>query len=60
MGRLLLIPWRIGNAQDLTKRTRGKYPLADKVLSMTCERWLKALPAIPWDRVSDLALMVGP
>lgn len=45
---------------DLTKRTRGKYPLADKVLSMSCERWLKALPAIPWDRVSDLALMVGP
>lgn len=45
---------------DLTKRTRGKYPLADKVLSMSCERWLKALPSIPWDRVSDLALMVGP
>lgn len=45
---------------DLTKRTRGKYPMADKVLSMTCERWLKALPVIPWDRVSDVALMVGP
>jgi 16S rRNA C1402 (ribose-2'-O) methylase RsmI len=44
---------------DMTKRTRGKYPMAEKVLTMTCERWLKAAKVIPWDKVSDLALMVG-
>lgn len=45
---------------DMTKSTRGKYPMGDKVLTMTCDKWLKAAEVIPWDKVSDLALMVGP
>lgn len=45
---------------DLTKRAPGKYPMADKVLTKTCAAWLESLAEIPWDKVSDAALMVGP
>jgi 16S rRNA C1402 (ribose-2'-O) methylase RsmI len=45
---------------DLTKRTAGKYPMADKVLAKTCAQWLDGLNGIPWDKVSDAALMVAP
>lgn len=45
---------------DLTKRAPGKYPMADKVLTKSCAQWLKTLGGVPWDKVSDVALMVGP
>lgn len=44
---------------DLTK-PRDRYPLADQVRTLTCREWLGVLGALPWDRISDVALMVAP
>jgi len=45
---------------DLTKKTRGKYPYADRVMTMGCREWLKEAERIPWTEISDVALMVHP
>lgn len=45
---------------DLTKKTRGKYPYADRVMTMGCAAWLKEADQIPWDEISDIALMLHP
>lgn len=45
---------------DMTKRAGGDYPMADKVLTKTAAQWLQAWGEVPWERVSDVALMVGP
>ena len=45
---------------DMTKSAGGDYPMADKVLTRTAKRWLDAWDEVPWERVSDVALMVGP
>jgi 16S rRNA C1402 (ribose-2'-O) methylase RsmI len=45
---------------DLTKGPSRRFPLADEVRSATCERWLALLPRLPWGRLSDVSLMVGP
>lgn len=45
---------------DLTKRSVGKYPYADRVITMTCRDWLKEAAGIPWKEISDIALMVHP
>ncbi len=45
---------------DLTKKTRGKYPYADRVMSMGCAAWLKEAEKIPWAEISDIALMLHP
>jgi 16S rRNA (cytidine1402-2'-O)-methyltransferase len=45
---------------DLTKTPRRTFPLADEVRSLTAARWLEALPDLPWNKVHDVALMVGP
>lgn len=45
---------------DLTKKTKGKYPYADRVITMTCKEWLKEPERIPWKEISDVALMVMP
>lgn len=44
---------------DLTK-PREQFPLADAVRTLRCEEWLDAARGLPWDRISDVALMVGP
>lgn len=44
---------------DLTK-PRRRFPLADRALTRTSAEWLEALPGLPWDKISDVALMVGP
>lgn len=44
---------------DLTKPLE-RFPLADAVRTRTCPEWLAALPELPWDRISDVSLMVGP
>lgn len=45
---------------DLTKKTKGKYPYADRVITMTCREWLKEDVRIPWKEISDIALMIHP
>lgn len=45
---------------DLTKKTRGKYPYADRVMTMGCAAWLKEAGKIPWAEISDIALMLHP
>lgn len=45
---------------DLTKKTKGKYPYADRVITMTCREWLREAERIPWKEISDVALMVHP
>lgn len=45
---------------DLTKHTRGKYPYADRVLTMGCAAWLEEADKIPWAEISDIALMLHP
>ena len=45
---------------DLTKKTKGKYPYADRVITLTCKEWLKEAERIPWKEISDVALMVHP
>lgn len=45
---------------DLTKKTKGKYPYADRVMTMGAAAWLKAAEKIPWKEISDVALMVHP
>ncbi|MCR4296565.1 MAG: SAM-dependent methyltransferase [Elusimicrobia bacterium] len=45
---------------DLTKKTRGKYPYADRVMTMGCAAWLKEADKIPWAEISDIALMLHP
>lgn len=45
---------------DLTKKTRGKYPYADRVMTMGCRDWLKEELAIPWKDISDISLMLHP
>ena len=45
---------------DLSKGRSAAFPLGDEVRTMTCARWLTILPTLPWKRISDVALMVGP
>ncbi|MDD5305168.1 MAG: SAM-dependent methyltransferase [Elusimicrobia bacterium] len=45
---------------DLTKKTKGKYPYADRVITLTCREWLKEAERMPWKEISDVALMVHP
>lgn len=45
---------------DLTKKTKGKYPYADRVMTMGCAAWLKEAEKIPWVEISDIALMLHP
>jgi 16S rRNA C1402 (ribose-2'-O) methylase RsmI len=45
---------------DLTKGRSRRFPLSDEVRTMTCAEWLVALPKLPWKRISDVALMLGP
>ncbi|MBI5499179.1 MAG: hypothetical protein HY907_02980 [Deltaproteobacteria bacterium] len=45
---------------DLTKGRSRYFPLGDEVRTMTCAGWLAALRTLPWARISDVALMVGP
>lgn len=45
---------------DLTKRSVGKYPYADRVMTMTCRDWLAEDERIPWKEISDIALMIHP
>jgi 16S rRNA C1402 (ribose-2'-O) methylase RsmI len=45
---------------DLTKKTKGKYPYADRVMTMSCRDWLVEADRIPWKEISDIALMVHP
>jgi 16S rRNA C1402 (ribose-2'-O) methylase RsmI len=45
---------------DLTKKTKGKYPYADRVITLTCREWLKEAERIPWKEISDIALMIHP
>jgi len=45
---------------DLTKGPSRRFPLSDEVRSMTCGKWLALLPKLPWARISDVSLMVGP
>ena len=44
---------------DLSK-PRNEYPMADEARTMTCAQWREVLPSLPWKKISDLALMVGP
>ncbi|MBI5490723.1 MAG: hypothetical protein HY905_25540 [Deltaproteobacteria bacterium] len=45
---------------DLSKGRSRFFPMSDEVRTMTCARWLAALPALPWGKIADVALMVGP
>jgi 16S rRNA (cytidine1402-2'-O)-methyltransferase len=45
---------------DLTKKTKGKYPYADRVMTMGCRDWLKEAERLPWKEISDVALMLHP
>lgn len=45
---------------DLTKKSKGKYPYADRVMTMTCREWRKEALRVPWKEISDIALMVHP
>ena len=45
---------------DLTKNTKGKYPYADRVMTMGCGEWLKQEKLIAWKEISDVALMIHP
>lgn len=45
---------------DLTKKTRGKYPYADRVMTMGCREWLKEELRVPWKEISDISLMIHP
>ena len=45
---------------DLTKKTKGKYPFADRVMTMGCRDWLKEAGRNPWSEISDVALMLHP
>lgn len=45
---------------DLTKKMNGKYPYADRVMTMDCRRWLTEAKRIPWNEISDVSLMLHP
>lgn len=45
---------------DLTKVVKGKYPYADRVMTMTCREWSREALRIPWKEISDIALMLHP
>ena len=45
---------------DLTKPHGLRFPYADKVWTLTVREWLRALSRVPWERVSDIALLVHP
>lgn len=45
---------------DLTKKTVGRYPFADRVETRSCREWLAAAPGLPWGEISDVALMIHP
>lgn len=45
---------------DLTKLPKSSFPYADRVLTMGCSQWLAEAGRLPWDKVSDVALIVHP
>lgn len=45
---------------DLTKVPKSKFPYADRVLTMNCGEWRKEAESLPWELISDVALMVLP
>lgn len=45
---------------DLTKKTKGKYPYADRIMTMSAREWLKEALSVPWKEISDIALMIEP
>lgn len=45
---------------DLAKSPPEKFPLSGVVRARACSQWRRELSSLPWDRIDDVSLMVGP
>lgn len=45
---------------DLAKQPPEKFPLSGVTRMRSCSQWRRELSSLPWNRIDDVSLMVGP